>query len=200
MKTNKLLKGLLLVAIIFGFSVSSFAEKNYVADKNKSSVVWVGKKVNGKHVGFVSLKSGVFTVEDDQITSGNFVIDMTSIESTDLEGEKKKKLDDHLRSTDFFSVEKYPEAKLTITESGSFDDGDAEVTGNLTIKGRTHPITFNATRENVDNGVKYFAKINVDRTKYNVRYGSRKFFDNLGDKAIYDVFELKVNILAKPKK
>jgi polyisoprenoid-binding protein YceI len=113
------------------------------------------------------------------------------------ETENNANLMKHLKSDDFFGVEKFPVAKLVITGSTPFDKGTAVVTGTLTIKDITNPIEFKATTQKKDDGVWFFANISVDRTKYNIRYGSGSFFDNLGDKTIYDEFKLKVNLLVK---
>jgi polyisoprenoid-binding protein YceI len=118
---------------------------------------------------------------------------MTSIKD---EG-RDARLEGHLKSDDFFSVEKFPAAKLVLTGSDSFEKGNALVKGDLTIKGITNPIEFKAVMQKKDEGVWYFANIVIDRTKYNVRYGSGSFFDNLGDKTIYDEFKLRVALLVK---
>jgi polyisoprenoid-binding protein YceI len=106
-------------------------------------------------------------------------------------------LQGHLKSDDFFGVAKYPVATLVITGSTPFDKGTGVVSGTLTIKGITNPIEFKAAIQKKDDGTWFFANITVDRTKYNIRYGSGSFFDNLGDKTIYDEFKLKVNLLVK---
>jgi polyisoprenoid-binding protein YceI len=108
-----------------------------------------------------------------------------------------ERLESHLKSEDFFGVEKYPESKLILSGSTPFDKGTAVVNGDLTIKGITNHIEFKAAMQKKDEGTWFFANIPVDRTKYNVRYGSGSFFDNLGDKTIYDEFKLKVNLLVK---
>jgi polyisoprenoid-binding protein YceI len=118
---------------------------------------------------------------------------MTSITVSD----NNERLTGHLKSDDFFGVEKYPTARLVVNESSSFDKGSATVKGDLTIKGITNPIEFKAAYQKKDDGSWFFANIVVDRTKYNIRYGSGSFFDNLGDKTIYDEFKLKVSLLVK---
>jgi polyisoprenoid-binding protein YceI len=118
---------------------------------------------------------------------------MTTIKDDD----GSERLEGHLKSEDFFGVEKYPTSKLVITESTPFEKGSGTVKGNLTIKGITNPVEFKAAMQKKDDGTWFFANIVVDRTKYNVRYGSGSFFDNLGDKTIYDEFKLKVNLLVK---
>jgi polyisoprenoid-binding protein YceI len=115
---------------------------------------------------------------------------MTSIKDDD----SSERLEGHLKSDDFFGVEKHPLSRLVITESEAFDKGSALVKGNLTIKGITNPVEFRATMQETNEGISFFALITVDRSKYNVRYGSGSFFDNLGDKAIYDEFRVKVNL------
>jgi len=187
----KTFKNLFLVALAF-FTATVFAQ-DYKVNTETSTLKWNGKKVTGEHYGFINLKSGEFTVKDKKITSGEFVIDMTSLTVEDLEGEWRDKLTGHLNSDDFFGTADHPTAKLVITKSGTFKNGVAQVTGNLSIKGKTHPVTFNVKNE----GGVYTSTITVDRTLYDVRYGSDKFFDNLGDKTIYDEFTLEVTLKTK---
>jgi polyisoprenoid-binding protein YceI len=115
---------------------------------------------------------------------------MTSLISTDLEGDSKAKLEGHLKSDDFFSVEKHPTSTLVFTNVKSTGKNSYEVTGDLTIKGITKPITFDVSIY----GNKATATAKIDRAEYNVRYGSGSFFDNLGDKTIYDEFDLVVDL------
>ena len=116
-------------------------------------------------------------------------MNMTTITVTDLEGKSKKSLEGHLKSDDFFGVEQFPTATMVITNVEKNDTGYA-VTGDFTIKGSTHPIRFPMTVE--ENSAK--AEVKIDRSKYNVRYGSNSFFDNLGNKAIYDEFDLSITL------
>ncbi len=168
--------------------------QNYKVNTSESVLKWNGKKVTGEHYGKISLKEGNFTLKSNKIIDGNFTIDMTSITSEDLpEGEWNKKLVDHLKSDDFFGAEKYPESVLVLTESTPITNGKAKVKGKLTIKGITHPVEFEAVQQ----GLTVSALITVDRSKYNVRYGSGKFFQNLGDKTIYDDFTLDVKLVAE---
>lgn len=181
---------LALSSLIF---INSNAQQKLTADVSKTKLEWLGEKVTGKHDGGISLQSGWLSLKDNKIQSGEFVIDMTTITSN----EKLDNLVGHLKSDDFFGVEKFPTAKLVLTESTGFDKGTASVKGNLTIKGVTNPVEFKAAYQKKDDGNWYFANIVVDRTKYNVRYGSGSFFDNLGDKTIYDDFNIKVSLLVK---
>ena len=117
---------------------------------------------------------------------------MSSMTCTDIEDATyNQKLVGHLKSADFFGVENYPTAKLIITNSTPFKDNQCVLHGNLTIKDKTDDVQFIVKRNNDV----YKAKINVDRSKYDVKYGSSSFFDNLGDKVIYDIFELEVKLI-----
>lgn len=180
------------VIIVFS-SLSILAQKAEV-NVEKSSVEWFGKKVGGKHHGEIQLRSGYLEVQGDRITDGLMVVDMNSIQNTDLEKEEtNQKLVGHLKSDDFFGVEKFPTSTLVITESTKFTDGKATVSGEITIKGATEPISFDVEKkENT-----YTAKLSIDRSKFDVRYGSPSLFNNLGDKAIDDIFILEVQLLMK---
>jgi len=169
------------------------AQQKLTADAGKTKLEWLGEKVTGKHEGTINLQSGWLSWKDNKIESGEFVIDMNTITSND----NLDKLVGHLKSDDFFGVGKFPTANLVITGSTSFEKGTATVTGTLTIKGVTNPVEFKAAYQKKDDGNWFFANIVIDRTKYNVRYGSGSFFDNLGDKTIYDEFKLKVSLLVK---
>jgi polyisoprenoid-binding protein YceI len=156
----------------------------------ESNVTWTAKKVTGSHNGNVNLKSGFFNIEDEKVIGGEFVMDMTSISNEDLTGEYKQKLEGHLKSEDFFGVEKHPTAKLVITNIAEKGNGSYGVLGNLTIKNITKPVTFDL--EMKENSAS--AKLTIDRSKFDVKYGSGSFFDDLGDKTIYDNFDLEVNL------
>ena len=163
------------------------------ADTAKTKLSWLGEKVTGQHTGSIKLKSGWLNWKDNKITSGEFNIDMASIK----EETGNKGLEGHLKSDAFFDVAKFPTAKLVVTGSESFEKGTAVVKGTLTIKDITNPIEFKANVQKKDDGVWFYTNITVDRTKYNIKYGSGSFFDNLGDKVIYDEFKLKVALFVK---
>jgi polyisoprenoid-binding protein YceI len=184
----------LLVLAISGLFLSSVGAQNKLtADTAKTKLFWLGEKVTGQHTGTIKLQSGWLDLEDNKIVSGEFNIDMATLQET----ENNAQLMGHLKSDDFFGVVKFPVAKLVLTGSTPLDKGSGTVTGNLTIKDITNPIEFKATMQKKDEGTWFYANITVDRTKYNIRYGSGSFFDNLGDKTIYDDFRLKVNLLVK---
>jgi polyisoprenoid-binding protein YceI len=162
-----------------------------------SKVEWVGRKVTGKHNGTINIKEGVLQIKDGILLGGSFVIDMTSIKVLDMTGESAGKLEGHLKSDDFFAVGTYPTSKLVITQANARGDGQFEVKGNLTIRDVTKPVTF--LTQLTPNGKKYTATTNItiDRSHYNVKYGSTSFFEDLGDKTIYDEFDLAITLVTE---
>lgn len=188
----------ILATIGFAFVQPQLAKKSYKVNTTDSNVVWTGEKVLGSHTGNVSLKDGEFILEDNQLVGGGFTVDMTSMTNTDLDDEgSQNKLMGHLKSDDFFGVEKYPTADFKITNVVSRGKaGDYRITGDMTIKGHTEEIRFNATLNPDGEKLKGLANITIDRTKYDIRYGSGSFFEDLGDKTIYDEFKLDITIVA----
>jgi polyisoprenoid-binding protein YceI len=171
------------------------SDGTHEVDPNSSTVTWTASKITGdSHTGTVSIKSGSFDISEGMITRGAFVIDMTTINNTDLSGGMKGKLEGHLASDDFFSIEKHPTASLKI-KSSEGHDGHMHVTADLTIKGITNEVTFDAKLIDSDGAFNAKADITVDRSKFDVRYGSDSFFDNLGNKAINNdiVFSVELN-------
>ncbi|MEJ8801452.1 YceI family protein [Pontibacter sp. H249] len=174
----------------------------YQVAQDQSSVKWYGEKVLGKHDGEINLESGQLSVAGDQLTGGRFVMDMKSISNTDLTDEEQNgKLVGHLKSDDFFGVEKYPTATFEITSaspiaSAATGQPNYDVKGNLTIKDKTEEISFPATVTVNGNTVNAKADVTVDRSKFDVRYGSETFFGDLGDKAISDEFRLALDVTA----
>lgn len=174
----------------------------YKLQPQLSTVGWVGKKVTGQHNGTVQFKEGTVLVRGNQVTGGTFVVDMTSVKVEDLtDADTNGKLVGHLRSDDFFSVEKHPTATLKITslapiKGAGTNDNNATVTGDLTIKGITRPITFPAKIGVKDGKAAASGTAVVDRTKYDIRYGSKSFFASIGDKAIDNDFTLSFNVIA----
>ncbi len=183
----------LVLAIVFGFTATASTpidgEKKEVKT-SESTVVWKGYKVTGSHAGTIALKEGFLLFDGNKLTGGEFVIDMSTLVTTDKLGDMKGKLEGHLKSDDFFGVEAHPTAKLVFTNIKTFNKNSHTATGDLTIKGTTKPITFVISIY----GSKATATLKIDRTKYDIKYGSGSFFDNLGDKAIYDEFDLVVDL------
>ncbi len=196
------MKKLLLLPLLAILAMAAKVADTYNVDTASSSIVWTGYKVTGKHTGAVKVKNGTLSWDAGKLTGGSFDIDMNSMTVVDLTGESNTKLLNHLKSDDFFSVATHPVASFKITSAKEITDpakGTHEITGDLTIKGVTNAITFPATV--TVNGKEAVAKadIKLDRTKWNIRYGSGKFFENLGDKMISDDFELKLHIVGEVK-
>jgi polyisoprenoid-binding protein YceI len=195
MKTMK--SFLFALVAVLGLSFSASAQGKYVADASKSSLQWLGKKVAGEHSGGLSLGSGSFEIKGSKLVGGKFEIDMNSITVTDIkEADMAQKLVGHLKSDDFFGVAKFPKATFVIKSSEVISTKSITVKGQLTIKNVTQPIEFKALFKKTAEGYNIYANIIVDRSKFGVRYGSGSFFDDMGDKMIYDEFELKLNLVA----
>lgn len=175
-----------IVVAFITFSFTTIDEEKKEIKTDKSKVVWKGYKVTGSHEGTINLQSGFLTFNEDKLTGGEIVIDMTTLISTDLEGEYKGKLEGHLKSDDFFGVETYPTATLVFKNVEVSGKNSYTVIGDLTLKGKTNSITFNISIY----GSKASVFLKIDRSKYDVKYGSASFFDGLKDKVIYDEFDL----------
>ena len=189
MKTFKNLALIAIVAILtFSFTKVNGQQKEIKIANSK--VIWKGYKVTGSHEGTINLKSGFLNFDANKLTGGEFVMDMTTIITTDLTGEYKGKLEGHLKSDDFFSVEKNPTATMIVKKVEVSGKNSYKVTGDLIIKGIKNTVTFDLSVY----GNKANASLKIDRTKYDVRYGSTSFFDNLKDKAIYDEFDLVADL------
>lgn len=181
------------IALAFlAFSLTTVATaQNKKIDAAKSNITWVGKKVTGSHEGNIKFKEGTLNFKGSKLTGGSFVANMASIDVTDLKsGSGKEKLEGHLKSEDFFGTEKYPTGTLVFTKVMAKQNGLYTITADLTLKGITHPITFDMNVK----GSKANAALVVDRTKYDIKYNSGNFFENLGDKVIYDNFDLAVEL------
>jgi polyisoprenoid-binding protein YceI len=171
-------------------------DEKYVAiDTKRSVVTWKGTNSFGAHMGYVYISKGELKLENDQLVGGTAEVDMNTIE--DNNHGKDNGLINHLKSPDFFDVKNFPTATLSITEVSPINAETIKITGNLTIKGFTRPVTF-STKIAVKNGiVNASGKLNIDRTDWGIRYKSGKFLENLADETISDVIEFDINILAK---
>jgi len=188
MKTTNL-KSLAVFVVALSLTTSVFAGSQNV-DTAKSTVKWLAKKVTGEHTGTITIKEGNLVVENGKITGGKVVIDMNSIVDVDLtDAGYNAKLIGHLKSDDFFSVVTFSTSELVVTKVES-NGNNHTFTGNLTIKGITNPVSFTATSAKDGKNTTYKGTLTVDRSKFNVRYGSKSFFNDLGDKVIYDEFTL----------
>ncbi len=191
----KKLTGILaaIVIALTALAADGKGEKTaFDVDTKASKVYWTGKKVSGEHTGYLNVDGGTVFVKNDKVVGADIKMNMSSIEVTDLEGEWKDKLVGHLKSDDFFSVEKHPTATFKITSvKGN------KIVGDLSIKGITHEISFPAEVSVSGSTVTANGTASIDRTKWNIKYGSGQFFSDLGDKMISDEFEIKFELTAK---
>ena len=173
------------------------ADGTYMVDASTTKIVWTGGKITGeKHTGLISAKSGAISFANGALTGGKLTLDMTSITNTDLPDDRKAKLVGHLVSEDFFNVDQHPESYFEF-ESAESMSSKAEITGNLTIKGIKKPVVSNVIFSSTGkNGAVVSGTLVIDRTEWDVKYRSGKFFDDLGDKMINDDITLKFQLKA----
>ena len=185
MKTIKI-----LAIFLFAFTCLAFTKNTTKkVDIEKSVVKWVGYKFTGQHEGTISIKEGELNFENKILTGGTFTMDMGSINTTDLEGGSKNRLDGHLKDEDFFDVDKYKTATMVFKEIKP-SDNDYSIKADLTIKGITNEILFNMSVSETS----ATANLKIDRTQFNITYKSATFTNILKDKAIYDEFDLSVKL------
>jgi polyisoprenoid-binding protein YceI len=156
-----------------------------------SSIQWTGKKVTGQHEGTINFLDGILTFKSNKLVAGTFTVYMKSISTTDLTGEYKDKLDGHLKADDFFGVEKFPTATLVFKKITPVNATTYTVVADMTIKGKMNPVTFTL----ITSATGATANVKINRAKYDVQYGSETFLGSLGDKAIYDDFDLKIKLV-----
>ena len=191
---------LLVVTLVFANLATTLHATDFTIDKAASKVKWEAKKVTGQHNGTINFAEGVVAASKSQITGGTFVIDMKTIVDTDLtDAEWNKKLIGHLESDDFFGVLKFPVSRMEITKVSKLSGDDYHFTANLTIKGITNPVEFDANVNVNGNQLSAAGKITVNRVKFDIRYGSKSFFPSIGDKMIYDDFTLAFEVVAQKK-
>lgn len=195
---------LTIASVLFVGTVRSSEPANgtiYSIDTEMSKVIWLGKKVTGEHTGTISFYNGEVIFEENRPVNANVKMDMNSITCTDLTNEQwNQKLVGHLKSDDFFSVDKHPES---VFKARSFQPQQNDENGNnylisgvLTIKGISHEISFPAKVDASSTGLVAMGTAKIDRTKYDIKYRSGSFFQDLGDNLIYDEFEIKFELVA----
>jgi polyisoprenoid-binding protein YceI len=178
----------LICFVLMAFYSFNGIAQTYKIDISKSIINWEGKKITGQHEGTVNFQEGYLIFKDKKVTGGSFKANMKSLSNTDQTGNSKLKLEGHLKSEDFFSVENYPTSTLVFKSIATKGNNLYLINADLTIKGITNPIQFElAVSPN-----KATAPLKINRTKYDIKYGSGSYFDDLGDKTIYDDFELNV--------
>tara|TARA_B100000780_G_scaffold117021_1_gene82133 strand:- start:964 stop:1533 length:570 start_codon:yes stop_codon:yes gene_type:complete len=180
---------LFLTTAVF-FCLPDLGAQTITINASESSIHWLGRKVTGQHEGSINLLSGSLIMDNELLIGGDFVVDMNTISAKDLQGEDAEKLEESLKSDEWFGVAKHPQAKLVFTSVESQGEGLYKVIGNFKIKGKTNPIAF----EFQVNALEANAKVIIDRTLYNILDGSNSFFESLKDKVIYDDFEIDVNL------
>ena len=191
---------LLILSLAF-FTLMSFTtvmhQDHVKVNTITSTVKWKGSKVASSHEGNIKLSSGKLIFDHGKLVGGEFEIDMSTIVNTDMEGRMKQRLEWHLKNEDFFNVAEFPTSTITITNAVKGEGNTYKVVADLTIKGITHPISFDAD-VNV-NGLNFLAaaKIKIDRTKWDIKYNSGNFFKDLGDKLILDEIEFDVFLLSE---
>jgi polyisoprenoid-binding protein YceI len=180
------------IALVVALTTMTATAQDKKINTSTSKISWVGKKVTGQHSGTINFKDGVLNFKGSKLTGGNFTVNMASIAVTDLKaGEGKEKLEGHLKADDFFGTDKFATSKLVFKSVKATKTANVyTVTADLTIKNITKPVTFDLTvgKNSATTAFK------VDRTKYDITYKSGSMFDGLGDAAIYDEFDLTVNL------
>jgi polyisoprenoid-binding protein YceI len=196
----------LALALAFSFNVSSSVAdtiKRVEISPTESTISWVGRKVTGSHSGMVPVKGGEVVLNGDAIASGTFGIDLSGVKVTDIADTKNNaKLVGHLKSPDFFSAELFPTVQFTIDSAAPITNPlptgeNTTIKGTLSIKGIAKPIEFPAQVAIKDGVAEARGTAKVDRTQWDIRYGSGKFFKSLGDKLIYDEFEVAFALKGK---
>ena len=195
---RKYFVGSLMALTIFLVGSAFYAPPvKFSVDTNATVMDWLAKKVTGQHNGKIKVTAGEMMMDGIKIQSGNFTIDMNSITIEDIQGSSNEKLLNHLKSDDFFSVDKHPTAKFVLSSATLKTGKTYTVKGKLTIKNITQDVEFPADITFDGKMMTATAKIKVDRTKFDIRYRSSNFFENLGDKAIYDDFDLDLKLVAR---
>ncbi len=196
------MKSIILTALglfIMGTTVNAATPGNIKVDAKSSNIKWEASKIVGSHHhGTVALKDGVLRLENNKVTGGTFTINMPSITNDDLTGDMKATLEKHLKSNDFFAVDSFPVSTFVFTNVEAKKDNNYTITGNLTIRDKTKAVSFDATVKTNADGSKIITtqRFSIDRTQWNIIYGSGSFFKELADKAISNdvYFEITIAI------
>jgi polyisoprenoid-binding protein YceI len=194
------MKKYLILSVLFLFVIfQSKGQAKYVVNADTSEIVWIGKKVSGEHRGKVKILNGEFeTNKNNQITSGKFDVDMRTIMDEDpIDVSMKTLLENHLKSTDFFDVINFPLAHFEITSPVTIEKGNSKIKGNLTIKNMSQPILIKALFMPTSYGYLIFSSFSIDRSSYNVKYGSATFYSDIAEKIIYDDFQILLRLQVK---
>ena len=178
------------LVILAIFAMTTLTAQTKAIDTKKSTIKWTGKKVTGEHSGTINFKDGALVFKNKKVVGGTFTADMTTLSNTDQSGSGKAKLEGHLKSAAFFSTEDFKTATLVFKSIGEKSPNVYSVTADMTVKGKTNPVKFELTVK----GKTATTEFAVNRTKFGIQYGSGSFFDDLGDRTIYDDFDLSVQL------
>jgi polyisoprenoid-binding protein YceI len=194
--------GAMLLAPFFASAGGDDAPTRYPVDAKASTISWEGTKVTGAHNGDIQVSNGLITVTDGLISAATVIIDMTTINTLDLDGGAKESLDGHLSSDDFFGVESFPTAQFELLNlnplRGGENGANFTASGKVTIKGRTDEVSFPVKVDMTEGGATISGDMVLDRSKFDVQFRSKSFFDvkDLGDKLIYDEFTIGFTLVA----
>lgn len=199
MKVSEVYFKMIISSLFVMFCFTGFS-KDYRVDAKSSTLEWVAKKVTGQHSGTISFGEGILNVEKQKITGGKLIVDMNTIFNTDIkDAGTNQKLIGHLKSDDFFGVAKFPQSTLEVKKVETKSGNVYHFTADLTIKGITSPVEFDAEVNEASGELTATGMLTVNRTKYGIKYGSGSFFEGLGDKMIYDDFTLSFKLVAANK-
>jgi polyisoprenoid-binding protein YceI len=201
------MKHILTLAVAAFLAGSTWATNDtttrYRVNAEASTVTWNATKVTGEHSGTVGIQNGYISVTEGELVAANILVDMQSIACTDLEGEWGAKLVGHLNSEDFFHVSEHKTSSFTLRDIAPLAqaEGDAthSVTGDFTIRGITKSVTFTANVTENGSQLTIAGTAVLDRSQFDVKYGSGSFFDDLGDNLIHDNFTVGFNLVADAK-
>ncbi len=175
---------------------SELLNGDYQINSDASKIQWTGSAVGKAHTGNVRIKNGMIVFVNGAPQKGSLIVDMTSIKDNDLSGDMQSKLISDLNSVNFFEVNNYPEAQLVITGSEkTLKENTYHLIGNLTIKGITNDIEFDAIVSELNNDAITNAAFNIDRTLWNVQYGSTKFTNRIGEQLVNDNIKFDINLV-----
>ncbi|MDC0204551.1 YceI family protein [Flavobacteriales bacterium] len=188
----------IVLSVLAIIGIAGVHTNDIIVNQTSSSIKWTGSKASGsKHSGTINISKGKLVFDHGRLVGGEMIIDMNSIKNTDIKSERKsQRLVDHLKNEDFFFVEKYPTAILKIISAERMPDNLYKVAADLTIKGITNRITFTTHLTIKKDGFLGTANIKIDRTKWDIKYGSGSFFEGLGDRMILDEIEFDIFLLS----
>jgi rhodanese-related sulfurtransferase/polyisoprenoid-binding protein YceI len=183
-------------------TIVTIPDGQYTVDANASQVEWVGRNPNTRHIGTVDIAKGVIDAKDKIIT-GTVEIDMNTIHNINLEGDELHPvLESHLKSDDFFFTKMFPKTVFAIKEAKCIEPGwltapNYHVNGELNLRGVSAELEFDATVALIDDGTLAMeAHFDMDRTRWDVIYGSTRFFEHLGMHKVFDLLSFQIRMIA----